>query len=1155
MKALPQVNISVSLFKNLPDQFTDSYTFLKNEHQLNWNLGFRLPIQVMKFLNTQYYKVITMQHKRSILSCFVAMALITGCESSTDTATVDEGTATLVNTSKVPYYQDWPQINSVVAIDPVIESKVAAIVAQMTLQEKVGQMIQPDLREVTPEEAKQYKLGSLLNGGGGWPDDNKYATAEDWAKESDKYYEALEEAYADRDFRIPFMWATDAVHGHNNVFGATVFPHNIGLGAANDPDLIKRIGEATAQEISATGLDWTFAPTVASPRDYRWGRVYEGYSEDPEIIYQYAGQMVEGLQGGTEGLKGQTNVISNVKHWVGDGGTYDGEDRGENHYTEEYLRNLMATGYFSGLDAGAQVVMSSFNSWHNEANYDQNEGSDKPVYNYKLHGSKYLLNDILKEKMGFDGLIVTDWNGQSEIDGCTSANCPEAVNAGNDVFMVTSRSDWQAFYANVIDQVNDGTISQERIDDAVTRILRVKMRANLWEKPKPSERELAGNADILGSDAHRAIAREAVSESLVLLKNENSVLPLSKDASYIIAGSAANDIQKQTGGWSLTWQGTENTLEDDFPGATTMLMAMQDTVGTENVYTNEADAPDDAIAIVVIGEDPYAEMFGDIKSSQTLEFSSLDTSYAADLATVQAMKEAGHKVVTVFYSGRPLYVNEEINTSDAFIAAWLPGTEAGGITDVLFAEDGADFKGRLSYSWPMKVCSTTINRHAPNIADYTTPVDGMTGELIEQDIEGENKPLFPYGYGLGYASSTTQSVTTDLNNIELDERDYGCGQSELDTSEATVNLEIYGRDSAGEFTAFIAGSASGWAGQEVSNGSETTIGSVTTTPINYMHQQDAITVEFTGESAAQVYMQTGDEAGVDKYSYVNADATLQFDIDMKSTAPESLVLATHCEWPCLGEVQINKVLPAATAEGETNWTTIKVPLQCLVDEGMDFSLVNTAFLMYSEDAVEFNLGEIRYVPRSVDAAEDAVSCDDLKGETIPALDADVVDVKATWPTLSEYKTETENWGSIEGHLTYNEEVIDDETILSVAYDDTSPESYKGIVIMEGDVQNLTNYLAEGTLSFELWVDNYAESAGIAFKMESKAGSGGDYLLPKAEYPIGAWHTITVNVSDLNTGSLDITEVHKPIALLANWDESQAGVAFKIKNVTLVKSAL
>ena len=1097
-----------------------------------------------------------MHHKRSILASCLAITVVTGCSTS---SSIDPQSNVQFEDSKVPYYSDWPQINSAVEKDEAIESKVAVIVAQMTLEEKVGQMIQPNLDQVTPEEAAEYKLGSLLNGGGAWPGGKKHATAEDWAKEADKYYLAVKTAFEGRGFNIPFMWATDAVHGHNNVFRATVFPHNIGLGAANNPELIKRIGAATAEEISATGLDWTFAPTVATPRDYRWGRVYEGYSEDPEIVHQYAGKMVEGLQGGAEGLKGQTNVISNVKHWVGDGGTLNGVDRGENHYTEEYLRNIHATGYFSGLDAGAQVVMSSFNSWHNPANYDQNEGDERPVYNYKLHGSQYLLNDILKEKMGFDGLIVTDWNGQGEIDGCSAADCAEAVNAGNDVFMVTSRNDWQAFYGNVIDQVNAGIISEARIDDAVTRILRVKMRADLWQKPVPSARQLAGDDEILGSDAHRAIARQAVSESLVLLKNEGSILPLSKDASFIITGSAANDIQKQTGGWSLTWQGTENEIDKDFPGASTLQMALQDVVGAENVYSSETDAPADAIAIVVIGEDPYAEMFGDIKAQKTLEFSTLKPTYAADLETIKTLKAAGRKVVTVFYSGRPLYVNEEINNSDAFVAAWLPGTEAGGITDVLFANAGSDFKGRLSYSWPNMKCSTTINRHAPNIADYSTPVDGITGELIEQDIEGEHKPLFPYGYGLGYASSNMEPSQADLNNLQLDLRNFGCGQSEPDSSIATDNLEFFGRNSSGDFVALIAGAVNGWSGQAVSRGNEVTIGSLTTKPINYKHQQDAINVSFSGESAAQVYIQTHDQKGIDKNSYLNAEATLQFDIDMKSAAPKSLVLAAHCEWPCLGEVKINKVLPAPTAAGETQWTTIKVPLECLAEEGMEFSMLNSPFLMYSEEAVEFNLGEIRYVPKSVDPAEDAVSCADLKDEVLPPLDADVVDVKATWPNLSTWQATTDDWSNVEGHVTASVEVIAEETILTVTYDAASAESYKGIVSIKGDSQNLTNYL-DGTLEFDLFIDGYGTPAnegenstlGLVFKIESEAGPSEDYLLPREDYIAGEWHRVVTNLSDLNTKDLDITVINTPLALLPDWNASQASFAYKIKNVTFVK---
>jgi len=882
---------------------------------------------------------------------------LTVMSSSCAMLNIQDSTNTVAE-SKVPYFSQWPVIESVIAKDPVIEEKVTKILALMTLEEKVGQMIQPDLREVTPQEAKKYKLGSLLNGGGGWPNNNKYATAQEWALESDKYWLALEEAYQDRGFKIPFMWATDAVHGHNNVFKATVFPHNIGLGAANNPDLVYEIGKATALEIAATGLDWTFAPTVAAPRDYRWGRVYEGYSEDPEIIYQYAGHMVAGIQGGVEGLAGDSHVISNVKHWVGDGGTENGVDRGENHYSEAYLRNIHATGYFSGLEAGAQVVMTSFNSWHSDANYDQEENGE---YNKKLHGSKYLVTDVLKSQMGFDGIVVTDWNGQGEVNGCTAANCPAAVNAGNDIFMVTERSDWQAFYRNVITQVNDGIIPLSRIDDAVTRILRVKYRANLWEKSKPSQRPLAGRQELLGSDNHKALARQAVSESLVLLKNANKILPLAVDQKVLIVGSAANNIQKQTGGWSLTWQGNENTIEKDFPGATTMLKAVRDVVGSDNVITDISAADNDTVAVVVIGEDPYAEMFGDIKANKTLEFSSIKPTYKADSEKIKALKAAGLKVVTIFYSGRPLYVNEEINHSDAFVAAWLPGTEAGGITDVLFNKKGMDFKGRLSYSWPMKKCSTTINRIPPNIANYKTPA-------TEQDISGEHKPLFAYGYGLSYGSETLSAH--DLNKLPLDPREFGCGQSEPDNGVATTNMEIFGRNASAEFAARIGSAANDWASVDVSNGSVTSTEGITTMPINYKHQQDALNVVFDGKSPAQLYMQTVDTLGLDKKAYVNADSTLQFDIRMHKTATAVTKIAMHCHWPCLAEVKINHYLPDISA----GWSTIKIPLSCFSDNGMDYSLLNNAFLITTTGEMDFDLGEVRFVPRSLDNSTEPLNC-------------------------------------------------------------------------------------------------------------------------------------------------------------------------------------
>lgn len=473
------------------------------------------------------------------------------------------------------FHTEWPTLNSAIPKQLYIERKVAEIVSQMTLGEKVGQMIMPEFKQITPAEARQYKIGSVLNGGGSWPNSQKETTAEGWAKYSDNYWLALEEAYAGRGFRVPFMWATDAVHGHNNVYGATIFPHNIGLGAARNPDLIHQIGVATAKEVAATGLDLTFAPTVAVPRDYRWGRVYEGYGEIPELIHSYAGRMVEGLQGGEHGLQSEEHVIATVKHWLGDGGTYLGVDRGVNLSSENLLRNIHAAGYYSAIEAGAQVVMTSFNSWKSPIAL---EDSMKVKFG-KLHGSHYLISEILKNKLGFDGIVVTDWNGHGEVNGCTNQSCPQAVIAGNDLFMVTDNNDWKAFYHNVITQVEAGIIPMSRIDDAVTRILRVKMRAGLWNKPKPSFRKLAGQQSILGAEDHKLLAKQAVSESLVLLKNTKSLLPLNRsNQSFLVVGSAANDLSKQTGGWTLTWQGTDNT-RSDYLNATSVLEAFIAEVG------------------------------------------------------------------------------------------------------------------------------------------------------------------------------------------------------------------------------------------------------------------------------------------------------------------------------------------------------------------------------------------------------------------------------------------------------------------------------------------------------------------------------------------------------------------------------------------------
>ncbi|QFT09893.1 glycoside hydrolase family 3 protein [Vibrio sp. THAF190c] len=848
-----------------------------------------------------------------------------------------------------PYYSEWPSLESAIVKDPQIEARIADILSRMTLGEKVGQMIMPEYRQVTPAEAKQYKIGSVLNGGGGWPNEDKYATAQEWAKQADSYWLALDEAYAGRGFRIPFMWATDAVHGHNNVYGATLFPHNIGLGAANNPDLLRQIGEVTAIEVAATGIDLTFAPTVAVPRDYRWGRVYEGYSESPDITYHYAPAIVEGLQGNQQQLQTESKVIATVKHWLGDGGTNNGVDRGINHSTEDQLRNLHALGYFSAIEAGAQVVMTSFNSWQQveeNGNIDSDANSN---HSGKLHGSRYLVTDVLKGKLGFDGIVVTDWNGHGEVKGCTNANCPQAVLAGNDLFMVTDNKDWKGFYRNVIKQVRSGEIPMSRIDDAVTRILRVKMRAGLWFKPRPSYRLYAGDESLLGADKHRLVARQAVSESLVLLKNNNQILPLnSNNQTYLVVGSASNDLQKQSGGWTLTWQGNENR-RSDYKNGETVLEAFVEQVGEKRVFTDPETAPMDAIAVVVMGEDPYAEMFGDIKEHQSIAYSELKASYKRDLRLLEQLKEQGFEVVTLFFSGRPLYTTPELNLSDAFVAAWLPGTEAMGITDVLFGVNGKDFTGRLSFSWPRGKCVSNVSRFESRIPDYVIPENELSPE--------ESPPLFEYGYGLSYQKAQ------HLNEIELDKERIGCGK-EIQKTKATHNLEIFGRLASDQFVPKVSGQVTQWKGTFVSRSKVTEIGTAHTTPINYKHQQDALSVSLGQSLPMQFYLQTPDKKGVDLTDYLFAGADLEFDIAVYGSVPKSLKLASHCVYPCGAIASIEKELSRALENNNEPWLTVKVPLSCLAENGLDFSDLNTPLLLYADEPFDFEIGEVRYVPES-----------------------------------------------------------------------------------------------------------------------------------------------------------------------------------------------
>jgi len=601
----------------------------------------------------------------------------------------------------------WPQARSAGLIDDRTEAKITALLTKLSLEEKVGQMIQADTSAIKPEDLVKYPLGSILAGGSsppiGAPD---RSPAGPWIATVHAFNQIAMQKRPGH-VPIPIMFGIDAVHGNNNVVGATLFPHNIALGAANNPDLIRRIGDATAKEITAAGIDWAFAPTLAVAQNDRWGRTYESYSEDPSLVAAYAGRMIEGLQGKSGTGSIQTgNVSASAKHFLGDGGTTNGIDQGDTDIPEGQLIAIHAAGYPPAINAGTHTIMASFNSWQG----------------VKMHGNKSLLTDVLKKRMGFDGFIVGDWNGHAQIPGCTATDCPASFNAGLDMAMAPDS--WKGLFDNTVKQVRAGVIPMARIDDAVRRILRVKFKAGLFNPARPFEQR----SDMIGSPEHRALAREAVRKSLVLLKNDG-VLPVKAAANILVAGSAGNDIGQQSGGWTLSWQGDGNT-NADFPNAQSIFSgiaeAMKASGGSATFSADGSYATRPDLAIVVFGEKPYAEGSGDIRS---LEFEPGDKKA---LALLKKFKTAGIPVVSVFLSGRPMWVNPELNQSDAFVAAWLPGSEGGGIADVLVGDaEGRprqDFTGRLSFSWPRTAAQFLLNRGQPGY-----------------------DPLFPFGYGLSYA--------------------------------------------------------------------------------------------------------------------------------------------------------------------------------------------------------------------------------------------------------------------------------------------------------------------------------------------------------------------------------------------------------------------
>ncbi len=583
--------------------------------------------------------------------------------------------------------------------DSVDEVEIESLLQQMTLAEKIGQMTQVEKGSLAPEEVTSYFIGSVLSGGGGNPEPN---TAQDWAQ----MVRSFSEAALQTRLAIPLVYGVDAVHGHSNVVGAVIFPHNVGMGAANDIDIIRNAARVTASELLATGVHFNFAPAVSIPQDIRWGRSYEGYSENTEIVTRLGVAYLRALQ------DQEPRILGSIKHFVADGGTKWGSsqtfdwltgnwqapgdtysiDQGNADIDEATLRRVHLPPYQAAIDAGAKAVMVSFSSWQG----------------VKMHAQRYLITDVLKGEMGFDGFVISDWMAVNQIDRDYEVSVITAINAGLDMIMVPY--DFKLFITTLTQAVEAGDVLVERIDDAVRRILRVKLWLGLFDTPFGDDALLP----LVGSDTHRQAARAAVRKTLVLLKNDG-VLPLSKGERILIAGRGADNIGMQCGGWSISWQGAHGSTT---PGTSILDGIRQVSDEVQIIYDETGNFPADVsapVGIVVVGENPYAEGFGDDGNLRL---------GVEDQAAIKQMRARCEKLIIILLSGRTLVINDELALADAFVAAWLPGTEAEGIADVLFGD--YPFTGRLPYTW-------------------LRSVDQLPLDVLRSDERG---PLFQLGYGL-----------------------------------------------------------------------------------------------------------------------------------------------------------------------------------------------------------------------------------------------------------------------------------------------------------------------------------------------------------------------------------------------------------------------
>ncbi|WP_144127134.1 glycoside hydrolase family 3 N-terminal domain-containing protein [Catellatospora sichuanensis] len=612
-----------------------------------------------------------------------------------------------------------------------VATRVADLLSRLTLDEKLGQMTQAERASVTSSEITQYRLGSLLSGGGSAPASNNAAS---WADMTDGFQNA---ALA-TPLKIPLLYGADAVHGHNNVVGATIFPHNIGLGATRDPALAQNIGRAVAEEVTATGVDWNFAPCLCVARNDRWGRTYESFGEKPDLVGSMA-TIVTGLQG--TALGGPASVLATAKHYLGDGGTANGTDQGNTQLSEAELRAIHLPPFQAAIQRGVGSVMISYSSWNGA----------------KLHGNQFLITTVLKGELGFSGIVVSDWNGIDQIDGATGMSATDvrsAVNAGIDMVMVPTA--WKSFIDLLRTEVNAGRVSNARVDDAVRRILTKKFELGLFERPLADRSYLSS----VGGTAHRALARQAVAKSQVVLKNSGNVLPIPAAGGKIfVAGRHADNIGLQSGGWTVSWQGASGNTT---PG-TTILQGIRNTVGsgTTVTYNSNGSGIDGSyrVAIAVVGEQPYAEGQGDRPNSMGLD--------STDLNTLTTLRNSGVPVVVVLVSGRPLDIAAQLPNWNALVAAWLPGTEGQGVADVLFG--AVQPTGKLPVTWMSSASQQPINDG-----------DGKT-------------PLFAYGFGLTYGGTPVDTTPPSTPGTPTASNVTASGAS-LSWAASTDNVAVTGYD-------------------------------------------------------------------------------------------------------------------------------------------------------------------------------------------------------------------------------------------------------------------------------------------------------------------------------------------------------------------------